>query len=229
MNFDMARFFKSVMHFFILLMLPMSVWAQKDVTRFLGIPIDGYKPEMINQLKNKGFTASSVNKDVLTGEFNGTNVNVHVATNNNKVYRIMVADVNNISEGDIKIRFNNLCQQFHNNKNYLILSDSATSKFAISEEEDISYEMTVNQKRYEAVFYQKPANYDSLIVERDLLFKKKTLDEKDEKRMGEILRELLDPGKLNKVVWFMINSYGAKYFISIYYDNPLNKANGEDL
>lgn len=70
--------------------LSVSLYAQKDVTQFLGIPVDGYKPEMIKKLKDKGFTISPYNKDVLVGEFNGTKVNIHVVTNNNKVYRIMV-------------------------------------------------------------------------------------------------------------------------------------------
>jgi len=225
----MINFLKNSIPFFILLILSGSLRAQKDVTKFLGIPVDGFKADMINQLKSKGFTISTASKDVLTGEFNGTDVNVHVVTNNNKVYRIMVADANKISEGDIKIRFNKLCQQFHSNKNYLSTTDSVTSKYIIPDEEDISYGLLVNQKRYEAVFYQKPANYDSLNTERDVLFRKDSLNEADKTRLSEILREQFDLTKLNKVVWFMINSYSGKYYISMYYDNDYNKANGEDL
>ena len=54
----------------------------KDVTKFLGIPVDGTKLEMINKLKAKGFKISPYNKDVLTGEFNGYDVNVHIVTRN---------------------------------------------------------------------------------------------------------------------------------------------------
>ena len=45
------------------LLLSVSVYAQKDITQFLGIPIDGYKPEMIKKLKDKGFVISPSNKD----------------------------------------------------------------------------------------------------------------------------------------------------------------------
>ena len=45
---------------------------EKDVTKFLGIPVDGYKPAMIEKLKAKGFTRSTWDKDALEGEFNGT-------------------------------------------------------------------------------------------------------------------------------------------------------------
>ena len=63
-----------------------AVYAQKDVTQFLGIPIDGSKSAMIQKLKAKGFKANSYNKDVLEGEFNGMDVNVHVATNGVSYY-----------------------------------------------------------------------------------------------------------------------------------------------
>ncbi len=65
--------------------------AQEDVTKFLGIPVDGTKSEMINKLLNKGFTRTKYDRDVLTGEFNGMNVNIMVQTINNKVWRIIVA------------------------------------------------------------------------------------------------------------------------------------------
>ena len=62
---------------------------EKDVTKFLGIPVDGYKPAMIEKLKAKGFTSTTWDKDVLEGEFNGTEVQVYVKTHNNKVCRII--------------------------------------------------------------------------------------------------------------------------------------------
>ena len=96
---------------------------EKDVTKFLGIPVDGYKPAMIEKLKAKGFTSTTWDKDVVESEFNGTDVYVHVVTNNNKVYRIMLADKNTQGETDIRIRFNLLCQQFENNPRYIPMTD----------------------------------------------------------------------------------------------------------
>jgi hypothetical protein len=225
----MTKYFTNFIRVFIMTMLSVTLYAQKDVTQFLGIPVDGYKPEMIRKLKDKGFTNSADNKDILVGEFNGANVNIHVVTNNNKVCRIMVADANRMSEGDIRIRFNNLCQQFHNNKKYLSLSDSAVSKYTLSEDEDISYKMSVNNKRYEAIFYQKSAAYDSLTLERDILLKKEPFNDVDKERLSEILAKLFDDNSFKKVVWFMINEHYGKYYIAIYYDNEYNRADGEDL
>ena len=59
----------------------------------------------------------------------------------------MLCDVNTIGEADIKIRFNNLCEQFKNNRKYLSLDD-----YTIPEDEDISYEMTVHKKDMKQAF-----------------------------------------------------------------------------
>lgn len=225
----MTRYLTKYLLGILIAMLSVTVYAQKDVTQFLGIPVDGFKPEMIRKLKDKGFVSSTDNKDVLVGEFNGTKVNIHVVTNNNKVCRIMVADATPMSEGDIKIRFNKLCQQFLNNKKYLTLSDSAESKYKLSEAEDISYEMSVKNKRYEAIFYQKSSSYDSLNLEKDKLLKKEPFTDMDKERLSEVLTKLFNDISFKKVVWFMINEHYGKYYIAIYYDNEYNRADGEDL
>ena len=120
----------------VLLAVSVALQAQKSVTEFLGIPVDGTKSEMIRKLKAKGFESTSYDKDVLEGEFNGRGVYVFVMTNNNEVYRIALSDKDNIDEANIKIRFNNLCSQFEDNPKYLKVDDQT-----IPEGEDISYEM----------------------------------------------------------------------------------------
>ena len=62
------------------LMISSICFAQKDVTKFLGIPVDGTKSAMIQKLKDKGYTYNS-RKDCLEGEFNGRNVEIYVVTN----------------------------------------------------------------------------------------------------------------------------------------------------
>lgn len=128
-----------------------TIHAQDDVTTFLGIPVDGFKPEMIQKLKAKGFRPVQ-GTNMLEGEFNGENVHIMVGTNNNKVWRIMVSDRNARDEADIKIRFNRLVSQFENNSRYT----PYYSAQSLSESEDISYEMLVNNKTYSAAFLQKP-------------------------------------------------------------------------
>lgn len=224
---------KKILSIVVLLMTSLALFAQKDVTQFLGIPIDGFKPEMIKKLKAKGYVSSSFDKDILEGEFNGTQVNIHIATNNNKVCRIMVCDANNISETDIKIRFNKLCHQFKNNSKYITFDD-----YTIPDNEDISYEMSVNNKRYEAIFYQQMSAIDSTQITNDLraVVLKKYTEEELENPTEEIKNDIIKMSvsyAMDMVsmrpVWFMISEHYGKYYITMFYDNEYNRANGEDL
>lgn len=210
-----------------LLISSLFIYAQQDVTKFLGIPVDGSKSEMIQKLKAKGYTSSPLDKDVLVGEFNGADVNIHVVTNNNKVYRIMICDVNNIDERAIQIRFNRLCEQFVNNSKY---SSLPLEEYMIPDDEDISYEITVHKKRYEAVFYQKT---DETFMAKQIeaafpQYTKEQLANPSEEPRAEIVN-FVTQYISKKAVWFMINERLGKYCITMYYDNEYNNANGEDL
>lgn len=217
-----------------MLVLSVTVYAQKDVTKFLGIPVDGSKSEMIQKLKAKGFRYNNVS-DYMEGQFNGSNVNVYIATNNNKVCRIMVCDSYQQDAGNIKIRFNTLCQQFLNNKKYMSF---ATGDIKIPESEDISYEITVHKKRYEAAFCQLPEQQDSITVQnevRDMLLSKYTKEqlanpseELQKDMMATTVSYMMDK-YAKKSVWFMISDSYGQYYISMFYDNEYNRANGEDL
>ena len=145
---------KKILSVAFLLMLSVALHAQKEVTKSLGIPVDGSKSSMIQKLKNKGFVYDP-SADYLKGEFNGQQVDVFIATNNNKVYRIMVCDKNTYDEGQIKIRYNTLCRQFANNQKYVPISAEE-----LSDRENISYEMTVHKKKYQATYVQLPADDD---------------------------------------------------------------------
>ena len=210
-----------------------ATFAQSDVTTFLGIPVDGYKSDMIQALKSKGFVSSSYDKNILQGEFNGTNVSIHVATNNNKVYRLMLCDENTIDELAIRLRFNKLCDQFVANGRYVTLGE-----YKIPEDEDISYQMSVHKKRYEAIFYQAPNITDTLALQNNVkaMLLTKYTEEQIANPTEEIQKDMVSMAldysmKLvaMKPVWFMISEYGGKYYITMYYDNEYNRANGEDL
>lgn len=43
---------------FILLMYSLTMLAQKDITKFMGIPVDGFKKDMIQKLKAKGLNTT---------------------------------------------------------------------------------------------------------------------------------------------------------------------------
>ncbi len=229
----MDKKLKKIIQIFMLLILPIALYAQKDVTQFLDIPVDGFKPEMIKKLKSKGYTIKS--EDILDGEFNGTDVNIGIATNNNKVWRIAVMDANYTDETNIKIRFNNLIRQFMNNERYVTEPDSTIAKYTIPNEDDISYEITVHKKRYEAIFYQKSIKYDSLSRElkrkKDLLTQKDSLNDKEFEILKPLMVELVTESmnSINKPVWFMIEEKYGKYRILMFYENEYNKADGSGL
>lgn len=213
----------------------LSVSAQKDVTKFLGIPVDGTKAEMIQKLKAKGFTSTSYDRDVLEGVFNGSNVNVHIVTNGNKVWRIMVTDAISQDETNIRIRFNKLCQQFESNSKYMSLNNDQS----ISEDEDIAYNILVHKKRYEAAYYQQPEAMDTTAMQNDLAnlllskYSQEQLENPTSAIQADIIKITTDYAfdKISKKsVWFMISKdIYRKYSICMYYDNIYNQANGEDL
>lgn len=241
----MKKLFSIVLMMFFVL----TISAQTDVTTFLGIPVDGFKADMRKKLIAKGFTPTTYKEDVLEGEFNGHDVYVHIATNNNKVWRIMVADKNWKNETDIKIRFNKLVRQFENNERYKKPFDSVVEAienlgsneeggYIIPEDEDISYEMSVNNKRYEAVFCQvldKSIKEAIPISEEEVIKYLKALEienptEEAKKNAEDLIRWSISYNmEEKKSVWFMICEDGGKYYISMYYDNKYNEANGEDL
>lgn len=220
-----------------LILFALCAYSQKDVTQFLGIPIDGSKSAMIQKLKSKGFRVSSVNQDALEGRFNGTDVNLFIVTNNDKVSRIVVCDANPVDERSIQIRFNNLCYQFEKNPRYIAIKSEL-----IPDDEDISYEILVNKKRYEANFCQKPALMtDSALFQEKIMPKllEKYTPEELANPSEEVQKELINMSTeyaeymahlgSKKSVWFMICDFYGRYYITMFYDNEYNFANGEDL
>lgn len=216
----------------IAMMISFSSFAQnKDVTKFLGIPVDGTKTEMKQKLIAKGFVPKKMGDlEWLEGEFNGTDVRAFIVTNNNKVWRIMLADKNRVDEAQLKIRFNILVSQFENNKRYIPLD-----KYTLSDEEDISYEMTVHNKIYAAYYSQNP-DFENIDTKVQIAIKEKYSAEELKNPSETIKKDIADiTDKITfdefsmKPVWFRIVSYNGEYYISMYYDNEYNHANGEDL
>lgn len=141
---------KKILSLAFLLMLSLSIFAQRQVTKFLGIPVDGSRTAMIQKLKAKGFTYHS-DIDILEGRFNGEEVIIIVQANNNKVWRIAVKYGNNFDKEQIKIQYNHLINQFSNNPRY-----KTSEAEELTDKDDIDHEVSINKKQYEAHFYQLP-------------------------------------------------------------------------
>ena len=130
--------------------IAISAQTNSNVLKFMGIPVDGSKTQVIQKLKEKGFKYDSIN-DCLIGQFNGCNSDIFISTNKNKVDRIVVKTLTTLSTADIRVSYNSFLQQFNTNNKYVASEENER----ISEDEDISYEMRAHDKRYEAVFYLK--------------------------------------------------------------------------
>lgn len=227
--------------FAIMLLFTTTASSKNDVTKFLGIPVDGTKNAMIDKLIDKGFTYNR-EEDYLEGEFNGRSANVYIATHKKKVFRIMVAFNHLFNEADIKLQFNLLCQQFKDNDRYLPYINQPE----IPDSVDISYEMIVKNKRFDAAFFQD-VNYALIDTSKckkmaiETLSKSYSQEELNNptKELNEEIEDLFETIYLtnvfkiakNKNVWFMITYYKGRdqYGITMYYDNGYNQANGEDL
>ena len=225
-----------------------TVFGQSESTlKFLGIPVDGSKSEMVEILKSKGFEYDS-ESDFLIGDFNGRESHIGIVENHGKVYRVVVFDANTYDAGETRIRFNNLIHQFENNDKYFYIFPNDI----IPEDEDIHYEILVNKKQYIAEFRYNPLYgndelRDRLIneaVEESKLFLEEKKDEKtiDGITYGEFYSDKDNYDQLisaqvslkviqmsNSSVWFKIFEHYGKYYIGLYYDNLLNAPNGEDL
>ena len=231
-----------------ILIMCSTVFGQSESTlKFLGIPVDGSKSEMVEVLKSKGFEYDS-ESDFLIGDFNGKKSEIGIVENHGKVYRVVVFDANTYDAGEIRIRFNNLIYQFENNDKYFYIVPNDI----IPEDEDIHYEILVNKKQYIAKFRYNPLYgndelRDRLIneaVEESKLFLEEKKDEKtiDDITYGEFYSDKDNYDQLisaqvslkviqmsNSSVWFKIFEHYGKYYIGLYYDNLLNAPNGEDL
>lgn len=210
---------------------------EKDVTKFLGIPVDGDKPAMIEKLKAKGFTpvlaGELAGEDILEGEFNGTNVYVKINTNNFNVWQISLRDKYSLDESAIKFRFNRLCEQFENNPKYIPYIDKEQK---IPDDEHLSYEMAVNNKRYTAFYSQIP---DSVTKEQALGYLTGPIEdmtgptgEFSPEKAAEHFSNLQKYWRAlrNKLVGFIISEESAgRYRLYMFYENRYNETDGEDL
>jgi len=101
--------------------------------------------------------------------------------------------------------------------------------------------MLVNNKIYQALFYQIPdwEKTDTAAVQEKIRngllgkFTEEELQHPSEEFKNELQRIMLDFLTVNaltmKPVWFMIDKDYEQYRILMYYDNVYNQALGEDL
>ena len=232
---------------FLLVICSHVAFGQTDwdgTIKFLGIPVDGSKEEMISKLKEKGFSYNSF-FDEIKGEFNGRDVTLYLRTNHGLVDRVCVvfptADKRQVIQ-----EYNLLLSQFQSNEKYMELLPNSR----ISSTENIAYEMSINNKTYSANFsYISP----ELFTREEAEKMRQTVDDVSHMQQDELRRvtqaisdSLQNRGSQSDVeqtlsmlakmrsilaghVWFTIHEDGSRYQIVLYYDNLNNHPHGEDL
>lgn len=192
-------------------------------------------------MRSKGFSYDNYSESY-KGKFNGKEVDVYISTNNGNIDRVYVSFPTTRNVSSIINEYNILLGQFKNNDKYLELQKNPQ----IPESENLSYEMSVNNKRYEATFYFK-AEKDTLALQQEFLsqFTEEEIeiirtmdfndlnitDPKKKELFGRVLNFAYESETKNLTgsVWFMIHESYGKYNIGLYYDNLNNRPNGEDL
>ena len=222
-----------------ILIMCSTVFGQSESTlKFLGIPVDGSKSEMVKALKAKGFEYDS-ESGFLIGDFNGKKSQIAIAENHGKVYRVVIFNADTYDEGQIKVMFNNLIHQFENNDKYFYIFPNNI----IPEDEDIHYEILVNKKQYIAEFMYNPLYGNDEL--RDRLINEAVEESEEVIKNGKNIEFYSDKDNYDRLVssvaglkviqmsnssiWFKIFEHYGKYYIGLYYDNLLNAPNGEDL
>ena len=190
---------KRIAFLFCMLVLSVALYAQQEVTKFMGIPVDGTKSEMIAKLKAKGFTWYPA-KDCLTGLFNGRDVTLYIYVNGNKVWRVAVLYADEMDNINTINTYNHLLSLFENNGKYYSQRDNQE----IEEGTDLHYEIEINKKQIQNTFYQRSQKMNQDAV-ADM-----------EKRRVWVT---IIPQKY---------SYD-KFGMILFYENGYNEANGEDL
>lgn len=121
-----------------------------------------------------------------------------------------------------------MCRQFKENGKYLCLDD-----FTIPDSEDVGYEMTVNNKRYEATYFQLPTDtatfYNEVRTTITDYYSQDELKGMSEEERNNLLQDVSFDLLSKRMVWFMIGESYGSYRIQMFYDNKYNEADGQDL
>ena len=84
--------------------------SNNGTLKFMGIPIDGPKEQLIEKIKAKGFRSSPYREGLL-GQFNGQTVEVEVLDNHGTAYCVCVA-FPGTSAYMVRTEYNALLEQF---------------------------------------------------------------------------------------------------------------------
>ena len=213
------------------LMLSVYAFGKEETIRFLGIPVDGPKSEMIRKLQAKGYEYVS-EEDFFMGFYMGDPVYLFLQVVNEKVSRVIVYDIEQRTEEEIKYRFNSIYGRFASNRRYERLGKKNR---ILSPEDKLAYEMKRHKYVHKAVFKQvRVDEADAEIAKtsapavgvRPVDMEQIKGDYRERRRrmharaIGYVNRHTTESYKSQ--VWFVISERFGKFGVVMLYDNVLN-------
>lgn len=133
----------------------LSISAQREVTTFMGIPIDGTTENMIRELNNKNFKLLSQHgyngNIIMEGMFNGDWAQIMIFHNRNLVHSIVVS-IRLTGAKAAKTAFNHIHAQMSRSWKYWPHQDSSIPY--IPNNADIDYELRCDNDKYKLDFSQ---------------------------------------------------------------------------
>ena len=207
---------------FFLFLCSSVCFAQRDVIKFLGIPVDGSKEEMISAIKalNRFRYFRAEGQDSFIGQFNGVESFIVISDNNGLVDRVFVWEADPRTQKETIRAYNTLIDQFSKNDKYVDLLQC--SKMKIQPGENIRRVMRVEGLEYEARFFYIPD-----MEERERVLK--TVEGMSDTDRIDYVFDYAERNQVD-IVWFRINQIGRRdWAIPIYYENTRNRPHGEDL
>lgn len=156
--------------YFLIIFVSVSLWAQKEVTTFMEIPIDGPVVNMISELEKKGFNYTPEknyqNSYLLEGTFNGNWVDIAVHANRDKVNGIGVI-YKVIGAENAKLRFNSLHAQMA--KSWKYYNCQKASIPFIADDVDVEYELNYTKTEFDATFFQVLTNSTEVMALKEYI------------------------------------------------------------
>ena len=154
-NYKTSYVMKRIILLVTMVVFSLAVYSQRDATKFLGIPMDITKGEMIQKLEAFGFSYRA-NSDYLRGWFNDEQVDVYIRSQNNRITEIRVVELKLRTQSDVLSRFDQLVSQFEKNDNYAFQWRKQNNVIIHSSGYSFNY------KDKKATFYQKDKTIKSL-------------------------------------------------------------------
>ena len=230
----------------LLTVLCSAAFAQESnngTLKFIGIPIDGPKEQLIEKIKAKGFRSSPYREGLL-GQFNGQTVEVEVLDNHGTAYCVCVA-FPGTSAYMVRTEYNALLEQFLCNDKYLPVK----SYEKIPEDVDFSFGIAAFNEKYRPSFaYISPDIFtkDEAKKLREAYAKLMTMPEEERNSEESLLLAFASDvngwtpeeasaftNKLPTIrdggVCFTIIPDSGEYQIGLFYYNLKNAPRGEDL